>query len=147
MNQQISISANLLQYQKTSIAQAWVCSIIANQMSDDQALREAQAAFLQWDTYQDGVLSSDEIEEHMAEICQHFSMEEPDVHKMFKAADVDGDGRVDYEEYVEAIESEWAWHFGSNVGRRCTLPSQSIVGPHGHALEVRHGSIGSPTWA
>ena len=121
MNQQISISANLLQYQKTSIAQAWVCSIIANQMSDDQALCEARAAFLQWDTYQDGVLSSDEIEEHMAEICQHFSMEEPDVHKMFKAADVDGDGQIDFTDFLGAATDKHKLLSQGNLERTFNL--------------------------
>ena len=102
MNQQISISANLLQYQKTSIAQAWVCSIIANQMTDDQALREARTVFLQWDTHQDGVLCSDEIEDNMAKICQYFDMEEPDVQKILKAVDIDGDGQIDFTDFLAA---------------------------------------------
>ena len=102
MNQQISISANLLQYQKTSIAQAWVCSIIANQMTDEQTLQKARTAFLQWDTDQNGVLSRDEIEENMARICQYFNMEEPDVQNMFEAADIDGDGQIDFTDFLAA---------------------------------------------
>ena len=102
MNQQISISANLLQYKKTSIAQAWVCSIIANQMTDEQTVHRARTAFLQWDTDKNGVLSRDEIEENMARICQYFNIEEPDVQRMFKAADIDGDGQIDFTDFLAA---------------------------------------------
>lgn len=79
MGSEIAIGANLLQFEKTTAAQALVCSMAANQMTGADEQREARAAFLKWDTNQDGVLSSDEIEEHMAEICQYFNMEQPDV--------------------------------------------------------------------
>ena len=102
MNQQISISANLLQYKKTSNAQAWVCSIIANQMTDEKTLQRARTAFLYWDTDQNGVLSRDEIEENMARICHYFSMEEPDVQKIFEAADIDSDGQIDFTDFLAA---------------------------------------------
>ena len=92
MEKQIEVGKSLLQFTKTSAAQAWICSIIANQMTDAEDLRDARAAFETWDTKNDGVLTMDEIQEHMAEICKYFNMEEPDVHKILKAADIDGDG-------------------------------------------------------
>ena len=71
-------------------------------MTDAEDLRDARNAFVQWDTNQDGVLSMDEIREHMAEICQYFNMEEPNVLRILKAADTDGDGQIDYTEFLTA---------------------------------------------
>ena len=47
-----------------------------------------KAAFLSWDTNKDGSLSPQEIEEHMAEICSHFNMQEVKARKLLKAADI-----------------------------------------------------------
>ena len=76
--------------------------MIANSMVDTEELRDVKAAFAQWDTKQDGTLTEDEIEEHMAEICAHFNMEQVNVRKLLKAADVNKDGRVDFSEFVAA---------------------------------------------
>ena len=106
MRKQIAIGANLLQFQKTSAAQAWICSIIANQLTDSEDLRDARAAFEQWDTNKDGVLSADEIQEHMTEICQYFNMQEPSVMKILKSADSDGNGEIDYTEFLSAASDK-----------------------------------------
>ena len=66
----------------TDNIQAWVCSMIANSMVDTEELRDVKAAFAQWDTKQDGTLTEDEIEEHMAEICAHFNMEQVNVRNL-----------------------------------------------------------------
>ena len=72
MRRQIEIGANILQFAKASTAQAWVCSMIANLLTKAEDLREVRAAFVKWDTRKDGVLTSDEISEHMADICSYF---------------------------------------------------------------------------
>ena len=38
----------------------------------------------------------------MVEISKHFKMAQPNVRKMIKAADTNGDGRIDYAEFVAA---------------------------------------------
>ena len=38
----------------------------------------------------------------MQDIVEIFHLEEPDVRQMLKAADVNGDGRVDYTEFIAA---------------------------------------------
>eukprot|EP00353_Schmidingerella_taraikaensis_P014937 CAMPEP_0185617626 /NCGR_PEP_ID=MMETSP0436-20130131/44228_1 /TAXON_ID=626734 ORGANISM="Favella taraikaensis, Strain Fe Narragansett Bay" /NCGR_SAMPLE_ID=MMETSP0436 /ASSEMBLY_ACC=CAM_ASM_000390 /LENGTH=85 /DNA_ID=CAMNT_0028255469 /DNA_START=226 /DNA_END=483 /DNA_ORIENTATION=+ len=76
--------------------------MIANQMTDAEDLRDARAAFVQWDTNQDGELSITEIQEHMADICAYFDMEEPNVMKILKAADTDKNGTIDYTEFLTA---------------------------------------------
>ena len=58
--------------------------------------------FVQWDTSQDGQLSFDELRENMADISNLFQLSEPDVLKMLQAADTNGDGHVDYSEFLTA---------------------------------------------
>jgi len=58
--------------------------------------------FLKLDTNNDGHLTIDELENGMKEISQIFHLEEPDVMDMLKAADVDGDGKIDYTEFIAA---------------------------------------------
>ena len=99
---QIEITANILQFTKASTAQAWVCSMIANLMTHAEDLREVKAAFVEWDTRKDGVLTEDEISEHMAEICSKFKMAEPDVRKILSVADVDRDGNINFNEFIAA---------------------------------------------
>ena len=71
-------------------------------MTSGEELLDAQAAFVKWDSNQDGLLSRDEIEMHLTEICEHFRMEPPDVQKMLNAADFDQSGKLSYPEFVAA---------------------------------------------
>ena len=48
--------------------------------------------FLTWDKDRRGMLTVEEIQEHMGEICKHFSLQEPDVQKLLKALDPNDDG-------------------------------------------------------
>ena len=38
----------------------------------------------------------------MAELCQYFGMQEPDVQKMLRAADTNGDGEIEYNNFLAA---------------------------------------------
>ena len=102
MAKQLKLSFNLLQFEKTTTAQAWICSIIANMMTESQELYDTQECFNRWDSNGDGFLTPDEIEENMVEISKHFKMAQPNVRKMIKAADINGDGKIDYTEFVAA---------------------------------------------
>ena len=58
--------------------------------------------FLKLDTNNDGVLTLDELEAGMHEIAQIFQQSEPDVRAMLMSADVNGDGKIDYTEFIAA---------------------------------------------
>lgn len=58
--------------------------------------------FKQWDSNNDGELSLQELKANMADITQLFDLQEPDVLAMMKKADSNGDGNVDYSEFIAA---------------------------------------------
>ena len=57
-------------------------------MTTPEERKTVREAFLKWDSNHTGFLSAEELQEHMAEICEHFHLQEPDVQKMIRAADV-----------------------------------------------------------
>ena len=58
--------------------------------------------FLWLDTDQDGLLSFDELVVGMRTIAQSFQIEEPDVRAMFSAADITGEGKITYSDFLTA---------------------------------------------
>ena len=58
--------------------------------------------FMQWDLNNDGELSLEELKTNMADITDLFQLSEHDVVVMMKAADSNGDGNVDYSEFIAA---------------------------------------------
>jgi calcium-dependent protein kinase len=58
--------------------------------------------FLKLDTNSDGFLTFDELEAGMQDIASVFQQEEPDVRAMLNAADSNGDGQIDYTEFLAA---------------------------------------------
>ena len=58
--------------------------------------------FLNLDTNNDGFLTIDELRAGFDEISKIFQMQEIDVEKMMKACDGNGDGRIDYTEFIAA---------------------------------------------
>jgi len=70
-----------------------------NEMED---MRSIQDAFRQWDVNGDGFITEREMMTVLRHLDQRFSAQ--DVHAMFKAADANRDGAVDYQEFV-------AWMF------------------------------------
>ena len=101
-SKQLDMSNNLAIFAKTTSFQSGICSILANMLSHSNDLRDLNKMFVQWDTSQDGYLSYEELSQNMTQITGHFGMNEPDVLKLMKAADTNGDGSVDYQEFVTA---------------------------------------------
>ena len=58
--------------------------------------------FVKLDTDSNGYLSLQELEAGMQDIAAIFHMEKPDVRDMLRAADVNGDGLIDYTEFISA---------------------------------------------
>ena len=75
---------------------------MANMMTNTNDLAELREMFTKWDTSNDGHLSVDELRENMSEICSVFNLDMPDAEKLMKAADTNGDGQVDYAEFIAA---------------------------------------------
>lgn len=101
-SRQLALLSNMVQFEQLTTAQAWICSIIANQMTHSEQLQELQALFLKWDSRKDGVLRSDEIESNVTEICRYFKLQKPDVQRILSAADIDKDGELDFTDFVTA---------------------------------------------
>ena len=99
---QINLSANLHNFAKTNQFQSGVCSILANLMTKTEDLEDLRKLFLQWDINNDGELSLDELKQNMAAITDIFQISERDVIAMMEKADSNGDGNVDYSEFIAA---------------------------------------------
>ena len=78
-------------FYKTTAFQSGVCSIIANLMTRAEDLVEVRKMFISLDTDNNGFLTLDELEAGMRDIAQLFELDEPNVRKMFRAADINCD--------------------------------------------------------
>ena len=65
-------------------------------------LREVREMFLKFDANNDGFLTLEELRLGYAEMAQILNVDEPDVEEMMRGADLDGDGKVDYTEFIAA---------------------------------------------
>ena len=58
--------------------------------------------FISLDTDNNGFLTLDELEVGMRDISEIFELDKPDVRKIFKAADINDDKKIDYTEFIAA---------------------------------------------
>ncbi len=58
--------------------------------------------FLRFDANNDGFIDQEELASVYGEISALFQMEVPDVKTLFAACDTNGDGKIDYTEFVSA---------------------------------------------
>ena len=115
--QQLNISANVAAFRKTTTFQSGVCSIIANLQTKAEDLREVREMFIKFDTNNDGHLSLDELRAGFSEIAQILNIDEPDVEEMLRGADLDGDGTIDYTEFIAAAFQKDLLLSGDNLQR------------------------------
>ena len=101
-DRQLNISANLASFAKTTTFQSGVCSIIANLQTKAEELSECREMFLKFDANNDGFITLDELQSGYQDLQQIFHMQAPDVMALMKSADLNGDGRIDYAEFIAA---------------------------------------------
>jgi calmodulin len=68
---------------------------------DEDAEEEMLEAFKVFDSDGNGMISSDELRQIMANLGEKLTNEE--VEEMVKEADIDGDGQINYEEFVRMM--------------------------------------------
>jgi len=71
-------------------------------MTKTEDLKDLHTMFTQWDSNNDGELSLEELKQNMGGITEVFNLQEADVISMMKKADSNGDGNVDYSEFIAA---------------------------------------------
>jgi calmodulin len=73
----------------------------ATSKDDGNAEDEMREAFKVFDSDGDGMISSDELRQIMANLGEKLTTEE--VEEMVREADIDGDGEINYEEFVKMM--------------------------------------------
>ena len=96
------MTAELAAFTRATTFQSGICSLIANLQTKTQDLNDVRALFLKLDTNGDGHLSMDELRAGYAELSTIFQASTEDIINMLKAADNNGDGQIDYTEFVAA---------------------------------------------
>ncbi|KAL2345787.1 hypothetical protein Fmac_007072 [Flemingia macrophylla] len=79
-------------------------NLMATKMKESEAEEELKEAFRVFDKDQDGYISPSELRSVMRTIGEKVTEEE--VEQMVKEADLDGDGLVDYQEFVKMMLSQ-----------------------------------------
>jgi len=78
---------------------------MADQLTEEQ-IAEFKEAFSLFDKDGNGFISAAELRHVMTNLGEKLTDEEVD--EMIREADIDGDGQVNYEEFVTMMTSKWA---------------------------------------
>ncbi|KAK9913353.1 hypothetical protein M0R45_037171 [Rubus argutus] len=81
-------------------------NLMARKMRDTESEEELKEAFRVFDKDQNGSISADELRHVMTNLGEKLTDEEVD--EMVREADVDGDGQINYEEFVKVMMSKRA---------------------------------------
>ncbi|XP_038890963.1 calmodulin-like protein 8 [Benincasa hispida] len=76
-------------------------NLMAKKMKENEAEEELSEAFKLFDMDEDGYISPDELKHVMIHMVEKLTDEE--VEQMVNEADLDGDGLIDYEEFVKMM--------------------------------------------
>jgi len=113
----IDISSNLISFTNATAFQSGVCSIIANIVTKSEDLSEIRNMFLHLDKNNDGFLTLDELRDNYKDLAKICLVDERNVEKMLKACDDNGDGKIDYAEFIGAAYEKQLLLSGDNLHR------------------------------
>ena len=65
-------------------------------------IREVSQHFAKWDDKNSCVVTPDELDKHMAEVCEFFQADEPELVEIFGNDNVYIDGKIEYTEFLDA---------------------------------------------
>ena len=82
-------------------------NMLASKLKDGDQKEELLEAFKVFDTNNDGFISPEELRHVMANLGENLKDDEID--EMIKEADKNGDGKVDYDEFVTMMNSKSRW--------------------------------------
>ncbi len=94
-------------------------NLMARKMKDTDSEEELKEAFRVFDKDQNGFISAAELRHVMTNLGEKLTDDEVD--EMIREADVDGDGQINYEEFVKMMMAKWAAEFFSEVSRQQEL--------------------------
>ncbi|KAG6414006.1 hypothetical protein SASPL_126722 [Salvia splendens] len=89
-------------------------NLMARKMKDTDSEEELKEAFRVFDKDQNGFISAAELRHVMTNLGEKLTDEEVD--EMIREADVDGDGQINYEEFVKVMMANWDIWFESSKG-------------------------------
>ena len=81
-------------------------NLMARKMKDTDSEEELKEAFRVFDKDQNGFISAAELRHVMTNLGEKLTDEEVD--EMIREADVDGDGQINYEEFVKVMMAKWS---------------------------------------
>ena len=80
------------------------CGLMARRMKDDDTKEELLEAFKVFDRDGSGTISSEELRHVMTNLGEKLT--EKEVDEMLKEADVNGDGEIDFDEFLKMMQSK-----------------------------------------
>jgi calcium-dependent protein kinase len=99
---QLGIAASLMTFRKATLLQSGVISFLTNLLATNEDLQDYVDMFEMMDTSKDGYLSIDEIKVGVLGPMGSFYFKRTDWDEVLLSMDTDGDGRIDFTEFITA---------------------------------------------
>ena len=96
------IKDNLVNFRKLNNFQTGLISLLASMKIEQHESNQLRTLFEQMDANQDGYLSEEEVKNGFGEIVGELQMTTKDWREVWDMMDINGDGRVDYDEFITA---------------------------------------------
>uniref|UniRef100_A0A0G4HAB5 Calcium-dependent protein kinase 1 n=1 Tax=Chromera velia CCMP2878 TaxID=1169474 RepID=A0A0G4HAB5_9ALVE len=94
--------SNLKGFQQSQAMQQAALTFIASQLTSKEERDLLTKAFQELDTNGDGMLSQDEVVKGWKKVFTESDLTDAEIEEIFKAADADGSGSIDYTEFLVA---------------------------------------------